>query len=274
MNLANVPQGLAIWIWELPACERGDPGAIAAKAKASGVSTVFVKAGSTTDNGQVTAALVARLRTDGIDCVPWWYCVPSGLDAQIALLKSLQERAGATGFAMDAEVEWDKPDQREIAAQFAQRIRDALGKDAWLADAPWARPVSHKAPFPYREFGRVMNCRMPQFYWELAEVAGEPQAHFFDAADAEWEETAPGIVVCPALSTVNEDGTKHAPIGELAAALDRYAARPLVSLWSWQHLTAAEWALLEERAAISPPPAANPLAGIPVPGLVIPGENA
>ena len=55
---------------------------------------------------------------------------------------------------------------------------------------------------------------MPQFYWELAEVEGEAQAHFFDAADAEWEQTAPGIVVCPALSTVNEDGSKHAPVAE------------------------------------------------------------
>jgi len=238
--------GLGVWIWNLAACERGDPAAIAARARGAGIAWVVVKCGEETSNDQVTAALVEGLRAGGIECAAWWYCRPKALDSQIAMLKGLQERAGVRHFVMDAEAEWDAPDQRAIAAQFAQRLRVALGADAFLADAPWARPVSHRAPFPYAEFGAVMNARMPQFYWELA--APESAAHFFASADLEWMQTAPGAVVCPALSPVSYDGTKHAPLSELAAALDWYGSRPATSIWSWQHLAPAEWAFLEQRA--------------------------
>lgn len=265
--------GLGIWIWNLHACERGDPAAIVARAHAAGVSFVIVKAGEETSNGQVTAALVSALRAGGIECAIWWYCRPKMLDAQIAMLQGLQERAGVVHFVMDSEVEWDNPDQRAVAAQFAQRLRTALGPDAFLADAPWARPVSHGSPFPYQAFGAVMNARFPQFYWELAEVAGEPASHFFPMCDMQWQQTAPGQLICPALSPVNENGTKHAPVEELSAALDRYAARPSVSIYSWQHLLPTEWAMLDARAIAASKGIPNPLAGEPVPGLVIPGEN-
>lgn len=265
--------GLGIWIWELRACERGDAAAIAAKARRAGVSFVVVKAGEETSNGQVTAGLVNDLRVGGLECAIWWYCRPRSFDSQLAMLKGLQDTAGVRHFVMDAEREWDSPDQRALAGQFAQRLRTTLGPDAFLADAPWARPLSHGSPFPYAAFGAVMDARMPQFYWELAEAEGEAYPHFIEAADAQWAATAADAVICPTLSTVNKDGTKHAPISELALALDRYAARSGVSLWSWQHLSPAEWALLEERA-MRPNAIHDPLAGAPVAGLVIPGGNA
>jgi hypothetical protein len=267
----NPLQGLAIWIWELDKCEGGNLAAIVAKARVSGVSSVIVKAGEEAANGQVTAALVATFRTAGIEPAIWWYCRPKDFDAQLGMLKALQDRCGVTGFVMDAEAEWDTPDNRPAATQFAARLRAELGPDAWLADAPWSRPVKHGGFFPYAQFGAVMNARMPQFYWELAKP--EEATPFLADCDLEWQQTAPGQSVCPALCTVNEDGTKHAPVSELAAALDRYAARPLVSIWSWQHLNAAEWALLAQRARTKAP-IADPLAGAPVAGLVIPEENA
>jgi hypothetical protein len=54
--------GLGIWIWQLALCERGDPAAIAAKAKRSGVSWVTVKSGDSRPNGQVTPQFVDALR--------------------------------------------------------------------------------------------------------------------------------------------------------------------------------------------------------------------
>lgn len=239
--------GLGLWIWELARCERGDPDDIAARCARAGVGHVITKVGEESPNGQVTRRLVEGLRARGVECAIWWYCRPRSMDAQIAMLLDARDRSGVRQIVMDAEKEWDLPDQRATAGQFATRLRAALGDDVWLADAPWARPVSHRAPFPYREFGAVMNARMPQFYWELAEAQGEPFVHFVATADLEWAQTAPGQVICPAGSCVDYTGARHCPPGELAAFLDRYAGRPSCSVWSWQHLDAAEWAVLEQR---------------------------
>jgi hypothetical protein len=54
--------------------------------------------------------------------------------------------------------------------------------------------------------------------------------------------------VCPVGCTVDYRGMLHGPVSEFAAFLDRYSGRAAMSIWSWQHLNAAEWALLAERA--------------------------
>lgn len=250
--------GLGIWIWALPQCEGGDPRAIAAKAKRCGVSWVCVKAGEKSRDAQFTPALVAALRTEGIECAAWWYSHPSSVDSELAYLRVLVERCGVRHLVLDAEEPWEREpndwskvrDWRAEAAAFATRLRETVGPDVFLADAPWARPRSHGGPFPYAQFGAVMDARMPQFYWELAEAEGEPYAHFIAQADEQWASitaSTPGVPVCPIGSLVDAKGVRHAPLSELAAFLDRYAARPAVSLWSWQHLNAAEWALLEQR---------------------------
>jgi hypothetical protein len=252
-------KGLWIWIWELPKCDGGSARAIAARAKRCGVAGVIVKVG---EDGpvpeQLSSAFVQELAAGGVACAAWWYCRPRALEAQIAMLEVIRDR-GITAFVLDAESEWDSPDQRPLAKTFATNLRAALGPDVFLADAPWARPIKHRAPFPYAEFGSVMDARMPQFYWKLAEEGGEPCDRFLADCDLEWAQTAPGALICPTLSTLNRDGTQHAPVSELAWALDRYAARQAVSLWSYQHLSVAEWAFLEERAAAAPP-LAPPLA--------------
>lgn len=248
--------GLGIWIWDLPQCEGGDLRAIAAKAKRCGISWVCVKAGEKSLDAQFTPALVAALRTEGIECAAWWYSHPSSVDSELAYLRVLVERCGVRHLVLDAEEPWEREpndwstvrDWRAQAAAFAARLREAVGPDVFLADAPWARPRSHGGPFPYAQFGAVMDARMPQFYWHLAAVEGEPYAHFVATADAQWAETAPGSLVCPIGSCVDAQGVRHAPVSELAAFLDRYADRAACSLWSWQHLNAAEWALLAQRA--------------------------
>lgn len=248
--------GLGIWVWELSHCERGNIDAIITKAQRCGVSWLCVKAGDKTSNGQVTKALVDRLRASGIDCAAWWYSHPSSVDSELTYLSDLVTKAGIRHLIMDAEEPWEREptdwtkthDWRHEAASYASSLRAAVGPDVYLADAPWARPKSHGGPFPYAEFGDVMDARHPQLYWRLAEVGGETYDRFIAQADLQWAERAPGETICPVGSTVDAQGITHAPLAELGQFLDRYAARPAVSLWSWQHLNAAEWQLLEERA--------------------------
>lgn len=253
--MAQPLAGLGIWIWELAHCEHGDLDAICARAKACGVRWVAIKSGDSRPNGQMTRARVEQLRAGGLQVAAWWYSVPGTTGLQLAQLQELVERCGIEHFIQDAEIEWERgTDHRSEALFLADQIRKAIG-DAYFADAPW--PIIRAHPtFPFKEFGSIAQARMPQAYYAVASLdGGRPSAKYLDEGDHAWAappfDTAP---VCPIVSPVNANGSKHTPLSELAAALDRYAGRQAVSIWSWQHLTAPEWALLEQRAQ-----AANPL---------------
>lgn len=244
--------GLGVWIWELQRCESGDLDRLIDRATLSGVSWVAIKAGEDRPNGQITRQRVEYMQSAGIDVAAWWYCVPGATDtiSQLAMLKELAEIHGVQHLICDAEIEWEEHgDRRPEAATFAQAIRRAVGPDVYLADAPWPIVSAHPT-WPWGEFGSVVDARMDQSYWMQS---GQPFATFAGRADANWEKR-PQDVRCPIGCTVNYSGTQHAPLSELGAFLDRYADNPARSLWSWQHLSANEWALLAERAKRPAPP--------------------
>ncbi|WP_394823724.1 hypothetical protein [Pendulispora albinea] len=264
----NMLSGLGIWIWQLAACERGRIDAIAEKAKRCGVSWVAIKAGESRSNGQVTRERVEVLRAAGIECAAWWYSVPTTVSAQIALARDLVHEQGVRHLICDAEFEWETShdahdklvshDWRTEARTFAARLRDAVGPDVYLADAPWSIVKAHPI-WPWNEFGAVLDARMDQCYWRLAR---QPFAQFAARADAAWSALAGGPPRCPIGCMVDYHGTDHAPLHELDEFLDHYALAPAHSLWSWQHLSAAEWAVLEQRAAHSREPVSAGLCAV------------
>jgi hypothetical protein len=277
-----------MWIWELGLCERGDLAAITARAKASGVRWIAIKAGEEHANGQVTRARVEAVRAAGIECAAWWYSCPRTTAGELALIADLVKNQGIAHLIQDAEIEWESvpgPDKSRVphdfrpeAKVFAKQVRDAIGPDVFLADAPWARPRSHGGLFPYAELGSIMNARFPQLYWEVAEVDGMRFADFMAAADQQWGDLNVGVPICPAGSTVDAQGVRHCPVDELNAFLDRYATRQAVSLWSWQHMNNAEWALLAKRAQDEPkapiaPGDDQPVYAAPPPGSDDPPQN-
>ena len=250
--------GLGIWIWQLHQCEGGDVSRILARVQACGVKWLAVKSGDSRSSGQITPALVTQTRAAGIELAAWWYSVPGTGELQVEQLKDLAERSGVQHFIQDAESEWETGgDRRPEAKLLAARIRDAIGPDAYFADAPWPIVRAHPG-FPFREFGAIAQARMPQAYYAVAEIDGrESASRYLADGDLSWTNMG-SAPVCPIVSPVNADGSKHAPLAELAAALDRYASRPALSIWSWQHLTAGEWGLLKQRAQAPVVPANDP----------------
>src|SRR5439155_14035214 len=190
-------------------------------------------------NGQVTRARVEALRAGGIECAAWWYSCPRTTAGELALLRDLVTNQGIRHLIQDAEVQWESVpgptgtrvshDFRAEAKVFAKQVRDAIGLDVFLADAPWARPKSHGSPFPYAEFGAITNARFPQFYWELA--AGMRFDDFVAAADQQWAALPSITEICPVGCTVDYRGVLHSPVSELGAFLARYAGRKAVSIW-------------------------------------------
>lgn len=250
--------GLGIWIWELAKCEGGDLDKIAQRCLSAGVFWVAIKAGGSSSNGQVTRARVEQLRAAGIEVAAWWYSVPGREEAigQYALLRDLVNVHGVHHLVMDAEIEWEQHGDRRLEALgFAQGLRRIIGPETYLADAPW--PIVNAHPtFPWTEFGSIVDARMDQLYWPLSQT---PFLAFAERADRQWANRHD--VRCPIGCMVDYSGTRHAPIADLTAFLDRYRDAPARSLWSWQHISADEWAVLEERRpemAETAPPTTKP----------------
>ena len=259
--------GLGCFVWQLHMCEDGNIAKIIDRAHKAGFNWLCVHGGEKHLDPQFTSELVSGFEEAEITPALWWYSHPSSVDYEIEYLTDLIAKTGVQHLVMDAEEPWERePTDWKVtrnwkaeALQFATKLRAAVGPDVYLADAPWARPKSHGSPFPYNEFGSVMNARMPQFYWELAEKHGESYTHFVSTADLEWAQTGlPGTPICPIGSCVDEFGQMHCPVSELNEFLDRYQNRQACSIWSWQHLNSAEWELLYRRAELSPPVYVSP----------------
>jgi hypothetical protein len=64
-----------MWIWELAKSEGGDVNAIAARAHAAGIGTVFVKSSDGPDDvwPQVNPALVQALHAYGLHACAWQF---------------------------------------------------------------------------------------------------------------------------------------------------------------------------------------------------------
>jgi hypothetical protein len=248
------PRGLGMWIWQLRHCDGGDLGAIVARCQRSGVRWVCIKSGDDNANGQISPELIRTFDAASIGVFTWNYCIPGALDTalqvkQIARLYDL----GIDGHFLDAEIEWElRGDRRPEAADFAKRLRDAIGTgpDAWLGHAPWPIVDAHPT-FPWKEFGAITDAQCDQLYWTMNFPYVKP-VDFMARADKCWEMLAARIpeaatLRCPVGSCFNS--RQPATPDDVAAFLDRYAGGPFVSLYSYDACPHDVWAMLEQRAA-------------------------
>ena len=96
--------------------------------------------------------------------VPWGYCRPVEIEAQIQVVAD-NLPANAAGIVIDAEIEWEKAGVELVAHQLAHGIAQATGHRAPLHLSSFYAPNLHPQ-FPYAAF--LMHCQsfMPQSYIE------------------------------------------------------------------------------------------------------------
>ena len=148
-ELPTAFRGNGMWIWELPKSERGDVLAIAAKAKAKGIGTVFIKsADGVRVWSQFTPELVAGLRAQGLRVCAWQYVYGSNPAGEAAAAAKAVTN-GADCFVIDAESEYQG---RYGAAQtYINSLRAAVGEDypLGLSSFPY---VQYHPRLPYSVF--------------------------------------------------------------------------------------------------------------------------
>jgi peptidoglycan hydrolase-like protein with peptidoglycan-binding domain len=236
-GLPDAFEGDGQWIWYIDKSEGGDLDAIAARAKAAGMSTVFVKsADGTTVWKQFTPALVAGLKARGLRVCGWQFVYGENPTGEAAAAAA-SVKAGADCFVIDAETQYEG---RYAAAQtYVAALRAAIGPTypVGLTSFPY---VDYHPRLPYSVFlgpgGAQVN--LPQVYWKDIGAS-------VDAVSAK------------TLANNRIYGAPIAPLGQTygspsAADLRRFRAiwagygSKGLSWWSWQATPDSAWTTLTE----------------------------
>ena len=228
-------QGDGMWIWQLSKSEGGDPAAIGARARAAGMTTVFVKAGDGASPwAQFTSQLVADLHAQGLRACAWQFVYGDKPLAE-AQVGAAAVAAGADCLVIDAESAYEG---RYAGAQrYVTALRGAIGEGYPLALTSFPY-VDYHPNLPYSVFlaPGAAQVNSPQVYWKA--IGGG-----VDAVSAHsWR----------------ENRIYQAPIAVIGQAYDAPSATDLqrfrsiwaawgaggISWWSWQSASDATWTAL------------------------------
>ena len=248
--LPDVFKGNGMWIWQLASSDGGDVAAIAARAHAAGISTLFVKSadGPASRWPQFSPELVAALHANGLRVCAWQFVYGNDPLGEAALgVDSVA--AGADCLVIDAETKYEG--RYAQAQQYMGALRTALGPSypIGLTSFPY---VDYHSRLPYSVFlgpgGAQAN--LPQVYWRdigatVDAASGHTLAH----------NRIYGVAIAPLGQTYQDP-----PADELARFRSIWAAYGSAGLswWSWQHTNGAEWLTLAQPVAPLTLPPSDP----------------
>lgn len=240
--------GDGMWIWYVAKSEGGNLDAIAARAKAAGISTVFVKSA---DRGtvwtQFSPRFVADMHARGLRVCAWQfvYGADPGAEAAAAVASIA---AGADCFVVDAETAYEG--RYASAQRYMAALRAAVGPSYPIGFTSFPY-VDYHPRLPYSVFlgpgGAQAN--MPQVYWKA--IGGS-----VDAVSA--KTVANNRIYRTPMAPLGQsyDAPSAADLRRFRAVWAGYGAGGL-SWWSWQASSNASWTTLTEpapAAAVLPDP--------------------
>jgi len=171
-GLPTAPAGVSpfsamgMWIWHLDKSDGGNLDALARRAHATGITTVFIKSsdGSTNFWPQFTPTIVASLKARGLKVCAWQYVYGTHPVGEAAL-GAQAVHDGADCLVIDAEAEYEG---RYAAAQtYITRLRASIGHDypVGLASFPY---VDYHPALPFSVFlgPGAAQYNAPQMYWK------------------------------------------------------------------------------------------------------------
>lgn len=258
-NGRSVFDGSGMWIWYLRRAAGGDPEAIAAKAAAAGVRTIFVKSADGTNVwSQFSASAVAALKATGLNVCGWQFVYgndPLGEARAAAAAKT----AGADCFVIDAEGAYEG--KYAQAQRYTQALRAAVGDDYPIGLTSF--PYVHYHPgFPYSVFmapgGATFN--LPQVYWKTIGTTPDTSLQITYQYNGVYE-----TPIYPLGQTY--DGTAASDVRRFRQLSAGYGATG-VSWWVWDFASASDWGAVGAELD-----AVDPLAGPRYPTLKANGSK-
>lgn len=244
--------GSGMWIWYLRRAEGGDVARIAAKAKAAGVRTLFVKSADGTNVwSQFSASKVAELKATGLRVCGWQFVYGNDPLGE-ARAGAAAKEAGADCFVIDAEGAYEG--KYAQAQRYVNALRDRVGDDypVGLTSFPY---VHYHGAFPYSVFmgPRGATFNLPQVYWkEIGDSVDESLAITYKYNR---------VYKTPIFPLGQAyDGTRAADLRRFRQLSAAYGARG-VSWWVWDYASASDWGAI---GADLDPMATTPAVEYPV----------
>jgi hypothetical protein len=247
-----LPYGKGMWIYESDKTEGGNVDAIVAKAKAAGLTHLYVRTGSSWD-GFYAAPFLDRIvpaaHAAGLMIYGWDFPRLLSPEDDVARAKAaIQHRTPGKqhidGFAADIETASEGTAiSGPAATQYGQLLRDAVGTSfPLIATVP--RP-SPQISYPYAEVVASFDAIAPMVYWlnrqpdtdvtgALRDLApyGKPIFPVGQAYDGRAEGGRPGV-------PPPDEIWKFMRFGQAAGAQG-------VSFWSWQSADQRAWNAISE----------------------------
>jgi hypothetical protein len=225
-------EGDGMWIWYASKSSGGSPSAIASRAAASGIETVFLKSSDGPNYwSQFNLAYVNALKARGLRVCAWQYVYGRQPTTEARMgRKAIQN--GADCLVIDAEIEYEG--KYAQADTYIHKLRAYAGDDYPIGLAGWPYVDYHPA-YPFSVFfgpgGAQFN--VPQMYWKAIGVS----------VDRVFEHTylwnsLYGRTIAPLGQTYERP--KSPELNRFRELAGAYGA-PGVSWWSWQSTSTGAW---------------------------------
>jgi hypothetical protein len=282
-----LPTGTGMWIHEWPKTMHGNARQVIGRARAYGVTTIYVRTGTKKagfNGGPILHALLPQTRGTNIKIVAWDFPTLENPAADARrLAAAVRYRAGSdspqvAAVAPDIETgaEGTRSSWRRVSA-YLQTLRRLLPHTPILTTVPWPSE-QRRGRYPYATVARYSNAIMPMAYWYNRNPLAVTQYSI------RWLRRyhRPVLPVGQGFDShidarylPHSNQTREVTLFFRAALGERVTA---VSLWSWQTAGPAQWhALATYRNSFAPhhpprlvhrPPVrrpARPLARLPRP---------
>jgi hypothetical protein len=277
----EIPVGKGMWIWMADRAEGGDPARIIGRAKAVGLTHLYIRVGSS-KVGFTAAPFMNRLlpaaHAAGIKVYGWDfpYLEDPGGDVARAIIALRHEAPGGhklDGFVADIET----PSEgtfltAEGTLAYGQGLRAALGGQVPLIAAvprPSAYMVNSRR-YPYDIVAGQFDAFAPMVYW----LNRQPDSDVVHTVQYLARFGKPIIPIGQAYDGAPEGGRPGVPTrDELLRFISASASVgvPGVAFWSWQHADQQAWDAIRDAPwtiipKARPAPAAAPETKDPEPG--------
>ena len=256
-----LPSGKGMWIYLPDKTESGNVAAIVAKAKATGLTHLWVRMGSAWDGFNVIPfvdRLLPAAHAAGIRVIGWDFPKLEPLEADVERALTMIGHTAPGGHRIDAfsaDIETRAEGTRlsaEAVRSYGSKLRAGAGADyPLIATVP--RPSKERSFFPYADVVADYDAIAPMVYWldrqpdtdvagALRDLArfGKPVYPVGQAYDGSPEGGRRGVPPPDELNRFMTTAHKHGAAG--------------VSFWSWQHANQPAWDTIRDAAEFRPAP--------------------